>query len=42
MFLTLSQKSPGFYVSTVQVFWKHLEKEKLPVTSNISFPNSVF
>ena len=22
-FLTLSQTSPGFYVSTVQVFWKH-------------------
>ena len=23
LFLTLSQTSPGFYVSTVQVFWKH-------------------
>ena len=27
--LTLSQRSPGFYVSAVQVFRKHWEKEKL-------------
>ena len=27
--LTLSQTSPGFYLSTVQVFRKHWEKEKL-------------
>ena len=36
--LTLSQTSPGFYVSAVQVFLKTLqEKEKLLVTSNFSF-----
>ena len=40
--LTLSQTSPGFYVSAVQVFWKHWEKEKLLVTSNFSFSHSVF
>ena len=41
--LTLSQKSPGFYVSTVQVFWKHSGKmRKLLVTSNFSFSHSVF
>ena len=26
--LTLSQTSPGFYVSAVQVFWKHCEKRR--------------
>ena len=42
-FLTLSQTSPAFYVSAVQVFWKHSgEKEKLLITSNFSFPRSVF
>ena len=35
--LTLSQTSPVFYLSAVQVFWKHWEKEKLLVTSNFSF-----
>ena len=36
--LTLSKRSPGFYVSEVQIFWKKLwEKEKLLVTSNFSF-----
>ena len=40
--LTLSQTSPGFYVSAVQAFWKHWEKEKLLVTSNFSFSHSVF
>ena len=41
--LTLSQTSPGFYVSAVQVFVKTLwEKEKLLVTSNFSFSHSVF
>ena len=40
--LTLSQTSPGFYVSAVQVFLKTLwEKEKLLVTSNFSFSHSV-
>ena len=40
-FLTLSQTSPGFYVSAVQVFWKHWENELL-TTSNFSFSHSVF
>ena len=41
--LTLSQISPDFYVSAVQVFWKHYgKKEKLLVTSNFSFSHSVF
>ena len=41
--LTLSQTSPGFYVSAVQVFWKHCsEKKKLLVTSNFFFSHSVF
>ena len=41
--LTLSQPSPGFYVSTVQVFLKTLrEKDELLVTSNSSFSHSVF
>ena len=43
--LTLSQTSPGFYVSAEQVFlslFKTLwEKEKLLVTSNFSFSYSV-
>ena len=39
--LTLSQTSPGFYVSAVQIFWKHCgEKDKLLVTSNLSFSHS--
>ena len=42
-FLTLSQTTPGFYVSPVQVFLKTLwEKEKLQVTSNFFFSNNVF
>ena len=40
--LTLSQTSPGFYVSAVQDFWKQMEKEKLLVTSNFFFSHSVF
>ena len=41
--LTISQTSPGFYVSAVQVFLKTLwEKEKLLVTSNFSFSHCVF
>ena len=41
--LTLSQTSPGFYLSAVQVFWKHCgEKEKLLVTRNFSFSYSAF
>ena len=41
--LTLSETSPGFNVSAVQVFEKTLlEKEKLLITSNFSFFNSVF
>ena len=42
-FLTLSETSPGFYVSAVQVFWKtQWQREKLIVTSNFSFSHSVF
>ena len=40
--LTLSQTSPGFYTSAVQVFWKHWEKEKLLIRSNFSFSHCVF
>ena len=41
--LTLSQTNPGFYMSAVQVFWKHCGKrEKLLITSNFSFSHSVF
>ena len=41
--LTLSQTNLCFYVSAVQVFWKHCaKKEKLLVTSNFSFSQSVF
>ena len=40
--LTLSQTSPGFQVSGIQVFWRHWEKEKLLVKSNFSFSHSVF
>ena len=29
MALTLSQTSPGFYVSAVQVFWKHRGKGEI-------------
>ena len=28
IFLTLSQASPGFYVSAVQVLWKHSGKRR--------------
>ena len=38
--ITPSQTSPGFYVSAVQVFWKHYENTL--VTSNFSFSHSVF
>ena len=31
-----------FYMSTVQIFWKHWEKEKLFLTSKFSFSYSVF
>ena len=42
-YLSLSQSSPGFYVSEVQACRKHRgEKEKLLVTSNFSFFHSVF
>ena len=40
--LSLSQTSPGFYVSGVQVLKTLWEKEKLLITSNFSFSNSVF
>ena len=41
--LTLSQTSPVFYVSAVQVFLQTLwKKEKLLVTSSFSFSHSVF
>ena len=40
--LTLSKTSPGFYMSAVQVFWKHWEKEKSLVMSNFSFSYIVF
>ena len=37
--LTLSQNSPGFYVSGIKIFSK---KEKLLVTSKVSYSHSVF
>ena len=40
--LTISQTSPGFYVSVKQVLKTMKEKEKLLVTSNFSFSHSVF
>ena len=40
--LTLSQTSPGFYLSTVQILKTLREKEKLLVMSNFSFSHSVF
>ena len=40
--LTLSQTSPGFYVSAVQVFWKLGEKEKSLVTSISPFSTIFF
>ena len=40
--LTLSQTSPGFYVSAVSLLKTLWEKEKLLVTSNFSFSHSVF
>ena len=36
-FLTLSETSPGFYVSALRVFWKHCGKRR-----NCSFSHSVF
>ena len=39
--LTLSQRSPYFYVSAVQVLKTLWEKEKLLMTSNFSFSHSV-
>ena len=41
--LTLSQTSPGIYVSAEQVFGKHCWKRRnLLVTSNFSFSHSLF
>ena len=41
--LTLSQTSPGFYVSAVRVFRKHCGKRRnCSLTSNFSFSHSVF
>ena len=40
--LTLSQTSPGFYMSAIQVLKTLSEKEKLLITSNFSFSHSVF
>ena len=43
MILTLSQTSPGFYLSAAQAFRKHCgKKEKSLITSNFSFSPSVF
>ena len=43
IYLTLSQTSPGFYVSVKHcVFWKYWDKDKLLVMSNFSFSHSVF
>ena len=36
--LTLSQTSPGFYVSAVQVFWKHWKNKKLLLMTIHHFP----
>ena len=39
--LTLSQTSPGFYVSAVQIFWKHCRKRRNCSLRTISpFPHS--
>ena len=41
--ITLSQTIPAFYVSALQVLWKHCgEKKKLLVTSNFFFFPTVF
>ena len=40
--LTLSQTSPGFYMSAVQVLKTLWEKEKLLIKSNFSFSHCVF
>ena len=40
--LALSQKSPGFYVSAVRVLKTLSVNEKMLVTSNFSFSQSVF
>ena len=41
--LTFSHKSPGYYLSTIQVFLKALrEKEKLLLQSNFSFSLSIY
>ena len=43
IYLTLSKTSPGFHVSAVGDLLKTLwEKEKLLVTSNFSFANTVW
>ena len=39
---TFFQRSPGFYVSAVQVLKTLREKKKLLITSNFSFSHSVF
>ena len=36
-FLTLSQTSPGFYMSAIQVLWNDWAKKKLLVMSDFSF-----
>ena len=41
LFLTLSQTSPGFYVCSTSLLKTLWEKEKLLVTSNVSFSYSV-
>ena len=40
--IALSQISPGFYVSAIQVLQTLPEKERLLVTSNFSFSPSIF
>ena len=42
VYLTLSQTSPGFYVSAVRLLKTLGENEKLLVTSNFSFSPNVF
>ena len=42
MLLTLSQTSPGFYVSAYKPLKTLWEKEKLLVTSNFSFSHNVY
>ena len=40
-FLNPSLTSPDFYMSTVQILWKHCGKKKSLTTSNFSFSHSV-